>query len=87
METVATFKYDKKDGSSPKSRKVLVISKPSNLLFGVEFDDVTEIDNYLKYLEERANFDAYLRHKYELSGSKFKKFKADRMIGLIESKI
>ena len=85
---IAKFKYDKGTGSTPtKNRKLLVISKPSDSYFGIEFDDATEIQNYLNYIAEREVLDAYLKHKFNLSEENYKRFKVDKIVCLTEEKI
>lgn len=86
--TIVKFKYDKGDGSVPtKQRKVLVLSKPSDSFFGVEYDDISEVDNVLAYLHEKEAFEDYLKHKYGLDGANYKRFKEAKIRMLTEEKI
>jgi hypothetical protein len=86
--TIAKFKYDKGTGSTPtKNRKLLVLSKPNDSYFGIEFDNTVEIQNYLNYMAERETLDAYLKHKFNLSEENYKRFKVSKIICLTEEKI
>lgn len=83
--TIAKFKYDKGDGSIPtKQRKLLVLSKPSDTMFGIEFDDQSEIQNVLAYMAEKEQLEAYLKHKYNLSEANYKRFKENKIRTLTE---
>ena len=42
--SIAKFKYDKGVGTPTKNRKLLVLSKPSDSYFGIEFDDESEVE-------------------------------------------
>ena len=86
--TIAKFKYDKGDGSVPtKQRKVLVLSKPSDSFFGIEYDDISEVENVLEYLREKEAFEDYLKHKYGLADANYKRFKEAKIRMLTEEKI
>jgi len=86
--TIAKFKYDKGAGSVPtKNRKLLVLSKPNDSYFGIEFDDTAEISNYLNYMLEREALDAYLKHKYSLDAENYKRFKVSKIVCLTEEKL
>lgn len=85
--TVAKFKYDKRDGTIPKQRKLLVLSKPSDTFFGVEYDDDIEIAGLLDYLVEKEKMEEYLKHKYGLETLKYKRFKEEKVFALTEEKI
>jgi hypothetical protein len=85
--TIANFKYDKQDGSPVTNRKLLVMSKPSDTWFGVEFEDEAEIKNVLAYMQEREMFDEYLKHKYNLTTANYKRFKEEKIKSLTEELI
>lgn len=86
--TIAKFKYDKGDGSVPtKQRKVLVLSKPSDSYFGIEYEDISEVQNVLAYLREKEAFEDYLKHKYGLADANYKRFKEEKIRMLTEEKI
>lgn len=85
--TIAKFKYDKGDGSVPKPRKLLVLSKPTDTLFGIEFEDLSEVKPVLDYLAEKEQLEAYLKHKYGLDGAKYKRFKEPKIRALTEEKL
>lgn len=86
--TIAKFKYDKGDGSIPtKNRKLLVLSKPSDTMFGIEFEQMSEIQNVLDYMAEREAVEAYLKHKYGLSDANYKRFKEGKIRMLTEEKV
>lgn len=85
---IAKFKYDKGDGSTPKKqRKLLVLSRPQDSYFGIEFNEYSEIQNYFNYLSEKECFEAYLKQKYNLSEANYKRFKVDKILALTEDKI
>jgi hypothetical protein len=83
---VLTFDYTKADGSS-KQRKLLSLSHPSDLYFGVEFDNPTEISNVLEYLTEKKAVEDYLKAKYKIDQVKFKSFKSTRISNLSEDQL
>lgn len=87
--TLATFNYLKDGKSTP--RKLLVLSKPSDSYFGVEFKDESELDNFYEYLVEKEQIETYLKHKYLGSGdcdvTNYKRFKVDKIRQLNESKV
>jgi hypothetical protein len=86
--TIAKFKYDKGTGSTPtKNRKLLVLSKPSDSYFGIEFDDNVELQNYVNYMVEKEALEAYLKHKFNLAEENYKRFKVSKIICLTEEKI
>ena len=86
--TIAKFKYDKGDGSVPtKQRKVLVLSKPSDSYFGIEYEDISEVQNVLAYLREKEAFEDYLKHKHGLAEANYKRFKEEKIRMLTESKL
>lgn len=83
--TIAKFKYDKGDGSIPtKQRKVLVLSKPTDSYFGIEFDDESEVENFVEYMKEKEILEAYLKHKFNLSEENYKRFKVSKIVCLTE---
>ena len=85
--TIASFTYDKKDGSKPKDRKLLVVSQPRDTLLGIEFDDLADLSNVIGYIEEKAKMDEYLKSKYSMHAANYKSFKAEKMSNLVESKL
>lgn len=86
--SIAKFKYDKGTGTTPtKNRKLLVLSKPSDSYFGIEFDDESEVENYVEYMKERDILEDYLKHKYNLSEENYKRFKVNKIICLSEEKL
>lgn len=86
--SIAKFKYDKGGVSTPtKNRKLLVLSKPSDSYFGIEFDDETEVENFVEYLKEKEVLEAYLKHKYALAESNYKRFKVNKIICLTEESV
>lgn len=82
---VATFKYVKEGKLTP--RKLLVLSKPTDTFFGIEYEDEGEIINYVDYLKEKETFESYLKEKYNLSGANYKRFKVDKIKQLTEEKV
>lgn len=82
--TIAKFTYDKADGSTPKDRKVLVLKQPNDSILGIEFDDIKEVQNVIDYLEEKQILQDYLKHKYNLASSNYKRFKSAKMSALTE---
>jgi len=85
--TIAKFKYDKGQGTPTKQRNVLVLSKPSDTLFGVEYENISEVKNVLDYLAERETVEAYLKHKHGLTDANYKRFKEAKIVALTESKV
>ncbi len=79
--TIAKFNY------SQKARKVLVLSKPSDTYFGVEFKDESELANFVDYLVEKEQMEAYLKAKYALVDVNYKRFKEDSMSRLTEQTV
>lgn len=85
--TVAKFSYDKGNGEAPKDRQLLVLSKPTDSYFGVEFDDIKEVQPYIKYLEEKQVLELYLQAKYGLVDANYKRFKQAKIAKLTESAV
>lgn len=85
--SIAKFKYDKGVGAPTKNRKLLVLSKPSDSYFGIEFDDESEVENFIEYMKEKEMLEAYLKHKYTLGESKYKRFKVSKIVCLTEESV
>lgn len=84
--TLATFNYLKDGKLTP--RKLLVLSKPSDSYFGVEYSDEAELANVYDYLAEKEQLDGYLKHKYGIGeDTNYKRFKVDKVQQLTEDKI
>lgn len=88
--TIANFSYEKTPGDVT-DRKILVISKPDDSLFGLEIsdNDLTTIQPMIDYLVERTEMDAKLQEKYGIKGGSlpYKRFKQEKIVKLIESNI
>lgn len=88
--TIANFSYEKKNGTV-SDRKIIVISHPSDSLFGVEItgNDLTEIQPLIDYLVERTELDEKLREKHGIKGAKFpyKTFSQGKIDNFVESNI
>lgn len=82
--SIAQFKYDKGVGTPTKQRKLLVLSKPSDSYFGIEFEDDTEVENFVEYLKEKEILEAYLKHKFNLAEENYKRFKVNKIVCLTE---
>jgi hypothetical protein len=82
--SIAKFKYDKGVGTPTKNRKLLVLSKPTDSYFGIEFDDETEVENFVEYMKEKEILEAYLKHKFNLSEENYKRFKVSKIVCLTE---
>jgi len=78
--SIAKFDYNS------MKRKLLVLSRPSDSYFGIEFETEDELENYLVYLEEKASYDEYLKMKYGTNGENYKRFKVGKMTRLTEGK-
>jgi len=88
--TIANFSYEKNPGEI-SDRKLLVLSKPDDSLFGLEIkdNDLTSIKPMIDYLVERTEMDAKLQEKYGIKKSvlPYKRFKQEKIGNLIESNI
>jgi len=85
--TIASFTYDKQDGATPKKRKLLVLSEPSDSYLGLEFKELSDVANVLDYLAEKKQLEEYLKNKYQLKTANYKRFKADKVSRLIKEQI
>jgi hypothetical protein len=84
--TLMNFNYLKE--GKPTPRKLLVLSKPSDSYFGVEYDDELELNNIYDYLAAKEELDIALKLKYGIGeGTNYKRFKIAKIENLTEEKI
>lgn len=85
---LTTIRFDYLNEGITSERQVLLLSKPDDTYFGIEYKDDADLENYLDYLDEKEKMDAYLKAKYDINGDtiKYRRFKEEKMDNIIEFK-